>query len=428
MSRKIILVAMGMATGLILAKSVQAEITYERKINAITINGYPQGSPCHLADIKEANDKGDWRKVSYNEKSDTYFIEANLNIGIMNKNSYSCLQMGYATHPRETLILAGNLTIIRSDKPYKEGAENNCLIMGSPVNQTYKPSLKMNSPDGTGGGICVQSESRLCLYNSRITRAEGSGYYDLLIQQGGAEIRKADISGVKSFVFRHPRPSFVSETLIHDSSGYLMGLDSCAEAVSFLNVTFSKPGTGLSCFYSQNSGAITPILKNCRFLECECNVWGSLGGSDITLLNCEDTGSYNLVNGGAAITNKRYLIVKVVDQNNQPIAEAEVNVVNEDADGPEPENFVVSTDSNGLTPFVSSGDAPLVVDSVQRPKESNEKYDREITAAYTYKIIVAKDRYKTKIIAGLNPDASWFRSVWPEEDKRPTLVVKMMLE
>ena len=83
---------------------------FDAEQNRITISGYAEETPATLDDLLAADKAGGWDRVSHAAETDTYTVKASLWIGT-NTDWGTFFQIGRTNHPRETLVLHGDLTV-----------------------------------------------------------------------------------------------------------------------------------------------------------------------------------------------------------------------------------------------------------------------------------------------------------------------------
>ncbi|MBM4080656.1 MAG: hypothetical protein FJ278_13215, partial [Planctomycetes bacterium] len=95
---------------LLSARLLLADVAYDAAENCIWVKGFPEEAPATLDTVLNADSKGKWGKVTYDKARDTYTIAASLWIG-SDDDLGTFVQIGRKDHPRETLVLKGDLWI-----------------------------------------------------------------------------------------------------------------------------------------------------------------------------------------------------------------------------------------------------------------------------------------------------------------------------
>lgn len=307
------------------------------------------------------------------------------------------------------------------------------LTVGSKANPSFRETLKMNC--ATNGEFEIDAtvgEFNLC--NSTVTAAR-----DFIVREiklGGQGVWKdATISRVKTGLEYCSMPAlegikFLGEKDKEDAYA-------CSAIVNLIGVNVR--GCYFDNYYRaiNDGGNMDLNLHDCEFGTN--NVYDILyasSGKQITAVNCsfhpEKVGIRKLTKDkpDPVFTVKCYLIVKVTDKNNNPVAGAKVIVSNEAAQGPAISNSPAMTDNNGLTPLPNGqlpGDNHCILATDYLQTETQMYEDNRIgngkTVAYTYTIEVSREGHRTKTVTGINPDSSWYRANYRKQDSRPTLTV-----
>lgn len=85
-------------------------VEFDSGLNCIAVAGFPEEDPATLDDVLAADRTGGWGRVAYAADADVYTVKASLRIGA-NTDFGTFFQVGRTNHPRETLILHGDLTV-----------------------------------------------------------------------------------------------------------------------------------------------------------------------------------------------------------------------------------------------------------------------------------------------------------------------------
>ncbi len=132
-------------------------IRYDAASNCLVVAGFPEEQPATLADLLDADRRHGWGCTDYEPAGDTVTLRASLAIGSTNDTG-TFFQIGTPAHPRETLVLHGNLTVLpprpsgRPIKAYTDWAGNrpdgryrisNRLTLGVFGEPAIRPTLKM---------------------------------------------------------------------------------------------------------------------------------------------------------------------------------------------------------------------------------------------------------------------------------------------
>jgi hypothetical protein len=157
------------------------QIDYRAESNVIWVTGYPEDAPATMDDVVTADRQGRWGKTSYEPVSDTYTLGASLWIGT-DQDAGTFFQIGRTNHPRETLVMAGDLWV-RPAKPTSARVANtikaayivNRLTLGDERNSAIRPLIKFACSKmdefGLMAGVRNGGAGDLSLFNAAITAA-----------------------------------------------------------------------------------------------------------------------------------------------------------------------------------------------------------------------------------------------------------------
>ncbi len=135
---------LGLALGA--APLAAGTLRYEPDANRIVVSGFAEEQPATLDDLLAADRAQGWRRVSRDPASDTVTVEAALWIGATNDWG-TFFQIGRSNHPRETLVLRGDLVVTapRSSRQRQDGRFeiSNRLTLGDPDRPDIRPAVKI---------------------------------------------------------------------------------------------------------------------------------------------------------------------------------------------------------------------------------------------------------------------------------------------
>ena len=92
------------------AAAAHAAAYYDETARCIRVADFPKYAPCTPATLLRMDRLYGWGKVRYDAATDTYTIAADLFIG-SDDGSETYFQLGSAAHPRETLVMRGELVV-----------------------------------------------------------------------------------------------------------------------------------------------------------------------------------------------------------------------------------------------------------------------------------------------------------------------------
>ncbi len=139
----------GLLFGLALAAGPLAAgtIRYEADANRIVVAGFPEEQPATLDDVRASDRAGGWGRIRFEPSTDTVTLEASLWIGAANDLG-TFFQIGRPGHPRETLVLRGDLVVTppRPSPQRRDGRleVSNRLTLGDPAHPDIRPAVKMD--------------------------------------------------------------------------------------------------------------------------------------------------------------------------------------------------------------------------------------------------------------------------------------------
>ncbi len=122
-------------------------IRYEPDANRICVSDFPEERPATLDDVLVADRAHGWKRIAYDAASDTYTLDTALWIGATNDWG-TCFQIGRPDHPRETLVLRGDL-VVTAPRPSPQRRDgrlevSNRLMLGDPARPEIRPAVKMD--------------------------------------------------------------------------------------------------------------------------------------------------------------------------------------------------------------------------------------------------------------------------------------------
>jgi len=415
---------------LLSARLLLADIAYDATEGRIWVKGFPEEAPATLDMVLDADSKGKWGKVTYDKASDTYTIAASLWIG-SDGDLGTFVQIGRKDHPRETLVLKGDLWI----RPPRESIKRsdgrasivNRLTLGHPNDASILPSLKIACSKPREFGICLGLRTAdgkawtrggdLHAYNSILTAALQDRDH---ILRGSGEHKGYHTGWYGSDI------RLVNSTLSWIDGAMTYGAD--AGNAVFDGTTFEHGGRALAnsrqyarkCTFRDletavaEGGSLDATLVNCTFENNALN-WslGSAMSQGVTLIDCKvgppkpppskAGGPHravslrkNQVTADEAVKRRiplypcynelRSLVVKVTDKDGRPVPRAVVHVACDDATALR--TPLAITDDHGLTSHDVEKDAVLLTvlrlqatDKPDEPKEFRFRYTVTVSAA-----------------------------------------------
>lgn len=400
---------------------------YQPEAKAIWVYDYPRSMPCTLKQLLAADKMFEWGLVTYDLTNDTYTVAANLKIG-SNDGSDTFFQIGSREHPRETLIMKGNLvlfpgTITGRTRESQLGV--NRLTIGLADDDAVRASLKIYNEPGQFHTILAGSYyqgsdhpspiavygGQLCVYNGTITAAIQDKQHAIgaaggrhMYLPGRVVLRNATISwvaGVIAFGMNAAYSEVVNS--VFENSGYaLINQEQAATNCVFRNLGIAVRDWG---------GPLDALLTDCTFENNDAN-W-SLSRGRLRCVDCVfgPPRKGNSYKSGpqqkegkapyAYFRSSRHVIVEVKDAAGKPIKGARVEITT-----PQDALFrhIASTGTNGRSAGRGSGNALLLT---EREETATAIPDQPRVTEYRYALSISASNYAPATIAALKPQESW---------------------
>lgn len=136
-----------MAAAMAAAAGRAGHIAYEPEEQRLVVSGFDEEDPATLSDVREADRAAGWNIVSHEPETDTWTVKCALCIGT-EADWGTFFQIGRPEHPRETLVLHGDLQVNppRPNPQRKSDGRfyiSNRLTLGDPDNPEIRPSVRM---------------------------------------------------------------------------------------------------------------------------------------------------------------------------------------------------------------------------------------------------------------------------------------------
>ena len=411
------------------ASRLNAGIVYDGETNSIIVDNYAEDMPCALEEIYIADRMNGWNKVTRDEKSGAYTIDAALVVGRDNGTD-TYMQIGTPENPKETLLLKGHLVIhpfVFIDEKDAETREKriNRLTIGDKDNPDIKPTVKLA---GTGIFVgCTPPRGKhvkrrrgaggeLHIYNSAIRGAgeswpdQAAGQCDLLGWKCAFRAADAVFSNFKDIVVRKHSaytPCSIKRCAFEDSGRALYADRNTFKKNGLLPKECAFRGIRKAAL----SGGGWFEADRCTFENNRVN-WDLSHGGDVKCFDCivHASAQDNLYGvylnprtkkqEPASFLSQRHVIVRVLDANGKPVEGAEVVASSEAPDHVCEDKAV--TDTNGLTPGPDNDGALLLTTTTVAAIKQGEA----LRTDYSYSIRV-RYRDRTGICKGFKPSKSW---------------------
>ncbi len=416
-----------------------AGIVLDEARDAIRITDYPPECPCTLARLAAVDRAFGWNRVSHDAAQDAYTVRGTLIVGANDEwnaaaphGTETVLRIGSADHPRETLIMRGDLFVapywIAGENPaeYWSAARKRTLLrIGDPHDPGTRASLKF----ACGAGACYT------LYCGRLPWNPAPQF------GGGVEVYHGEISaldpdaGLIGDAARGDLHLYGSVVLDHarlaDVKGRLAGLSGGGSKEYRLNHTrFERIGAALvngiqkasGCTFAHcgtavlDQGGLRAELSGCLFQSNACN-WSLRYTGKLSLVDCaweppsrhDEYRVWTNRQGQVtvpALTVSRHIVAEVTDAAGRPVPGAAMTWrAEQDAEADRQARPIV-TGADGLTPGPDHAEQALLLKaSLTRATDIPNQPD---TISYSYTLTAEKDGARSTL-TGVTPDVSWMR-------------------
>jgi hypothetical protein len=161
-----------------------SKITYDPTTNCMRVVGFPEDTPATMDTLLDADRENGWNKLSYDERTETYTVDADLWIGD-DQSAGTFVQMGDSRHRNVTVVVKGTVWVRPPrESPKRSDGRNsviNRLTLGDPHDAGIRATLKIDCQTPGEHGVYVGYRSHdsrtiihrgaLHVYNSTITAA-----------------------------------------------------------------------------------------------------------------------------------------------------------------------------------------------------------------------------------------------------------------
>jgi len=383
----------------------------------------------------------EWGRVSYDKETDTYTIACALWIGKKDETD-TYFQVGTREHPRETVILKGNLVIyptrLKENRPNEKVSSAlksvNRLCLGDPNDTTISATFKIDESAGTinigtlpeygGQGRQDGKGGQLHIYNSWF-----GGLTPKNIGEGGTGWKHYWFGD--SFVFQNATVAWLygmsygadsgNVEIMEDSLFDGCGAIFCGSTQRALRCTFKNCDVVVL-----DRGSADAQLIDCVFKENNRNWYLSCSDAGVLCTDCawdtpkegdkiyradfaREKGNY------PKFISRRHIIIEVVDEGGNAIPGALVEVVCEQDNSPTIDNIIngVSLKTNsrkiacnnlGKTPGKDNKEAVFVTEII---KTATDIPDKPEVKEYSYKIKASAKGFNHNSIKNIHPQNSW---------------------
>ncbi len=401
------------------AKAFCGSIDYDPRARVVWVRDFLEDEPA-TADTILAADRGHgWGVMHYDAAKDVYRLDASLYIGD-DKNLGAFFQIGRPGHPRETLVVRGDVWIrpprkspLRTDgRP----AVVNRLTLGRPKDSSIRATLKIacERRGQFGVHIGIRDKTRwihggdLHVYNSVITAAipdrrhalKSRGWYGSSIRLIRAKLSWVD--GAMTYGVNR-KNSLIEDTVFEHGGDALRNGEQFVKGCTFRDLQIAVA----------EGGCLDAVLVNCVFEHNQYN-WtlGGAYGRRVRMIDCRIGPQSkplrlwkNKVDPKRAAMRHiplypcysewKSLVVKVTDRSGAPVFAAAVNV-DCPRDASAVENPLALTDAKGCTPTRLEDGAILI--AVKRLRATDAP-DRPRAESFLYRVAVQAAGFREKSLA-----------------------------
>ena len=402
--------------------AAERHLIYEAKPGRIVLWGSDEAAPFRPSDLLAADRREGWGVVRYDAKTDTTRVNATLVIGRTDGTS-TYFQIGSADHPRETLVLKGDLQVAppkpsgtrRDGRPFTV----NRLQLGQRDQPEIKATLKFDcSPPDKFGiqlGVKVERDGRatwraggsLRVYHSTITALE----QDWLHAFAASSLMGSEVRLVNSTV------SWCGGLFAYGLSGVKRRRIEGTTFEHCAQVLYNGHQRATDCVFrhcgivAAEGGCLSGTFERCTFRDNGANFTKSRPG-EIQFIDC-DVGPQRqplrLRSGEDGVTGQlgypsvadvRTLIVSVVDDDGRPIPGAAVDLVCEQPDETAVLRGFAIAGRDGQTPGARDRDRLLFTERRLRAARSPAGHEE---IRYTYSISVLASGFERTELSDVRP-------------------------
>ncbi len=408
-------------------------IEYDKNENAVMVAGFEESKPANMAAVLSADKENKWNITKYDEKSDTYRLNASLYIGD-DKESGTYFQVGDKEHPKETVIVKGDVWIKPSKKSLKRNdgtyAIANRLTLGVENNPEVTAALKIDCSKKSEYGIFIGRRKygtptvvggELYVFNSTITALTQDRNHMLR----GAKKHKGMHTGWYANYIKliNAKISWIDGSVMygiqaHNSTITGTTFENCGRVLQN-GKQYAKDCTFKSCYIPvSEGGSLDAELINCSFEDNAYNF--SLGGTmgiKILMINCDvkaqkkpmlikknSLAPAELLKRKVSVypeyTELISLPVKVLNKEGQAIPKAVVAISCKE--NPKAvRNGLAITNENGLT-LADPGKKAILI--IKRKLKATDTAGQPEDLSYNYTMRVNAKGYKNKTVNLSNKD------------------------
>lgn len=408
------------------AQASSGVIVYQPETKVLMISGFPEEAPATMDSLLQADRQNKWGVVACDKTTDTYTVNASIYIGT-EKDLGAYMQIGRKGHPKETVVVKGDIWIRTPQKSVKRSdgldAIAHRLTLGDPKDAAIQATLKIDCAKAGEFALVLGSRTKtaykpggdLHVYNSTITAATPG--------------KQHLVACAKTFGDDTPQWYCSSVRIVHSKLAWLQGplygpsaVDGQFENSTFENMTgVFQNDTQLArnCTFRNcgnvfaEGGCLSGKAVNCVFENNENNFTvGGYYGQGVTFVDCQvqppkqpivirknkvtpEQAIQQRVPLYPAYTEISALLIQVIDRRGRPISNAFVNVSCPE-DPSAVRNGLAMTDAQGLTAKDAEKNAIFIVRQQWRATDDPTKPTKGL---FLYTIDVQAQGYAPKQMA-----------------------------
>lgn len=392
---------------LLVSGTCRSDVFWDDCEKCIRVMDYPEDAPATCDMLLEADRAKGWGKVSYDAATDTYTVNASVWIGT-NQGLGTYFQVGRPGHPRETLLVKGEVKIcaakLSAKRPDGRYSVMNRLTLGHPSDSSIRAALKIACEKPGQYGLQVGEyyarRAELHVYNSGIT-ADPPDADHRMGSRGmcGSDIRliNARIScfqGQFLYGVQAHNGTVQGTTIEHGSEGLYNGNQFARDCM------FRSLGVAIV-----EGGCLNAQMLRCTFEDNDWN-WtlGAAQSAGVDFIDCVIHPQKKPVSIRKnsllpllypAFTDWRSVVVRVTDRRGKPLEGVIVHV--ESSDPSAVRNGLCVTDRKGETPADAGQNAILLVNERFQPTDQPDQPAR-LTYGYTVQCLAPGYREKKTAI------------------------------
>ena len=390
-------------------------VTYDPRARCLIVCSSEPESPFTLAELLAGERARRWGIVAYRAADDAYRVNAHLVIGREDGTS-TYFQVGSKAHPREALIIAGDVRVTppKASPARSDGWPSviNRLQLGDPDDPTITPTLAFDCSRRGEFGIQLAYEDRstiaeawhgggsLRVYNATITalRQDADHAFGRCVL-ANSEVRLVNstiswCAGVAAYRLEgrwHPVEGMTFdhvESALHSGDQYARDcvFRDCGQVVQDAGWLC---GSLLRCSFRNNRQNVrydaTQRARQGQFTFVDCDIGPQQ--EPLVLRGGEDVSTHATLY--PTITSQRTLVVTVTDQAGRPVPRAAVEATCEQGDDSAVVRGLAVTGDEGSTPGPADPEARGLLlteyrlqatDDPARPRETRYTYTIHVSA------------------------------------------------